>query len=140
MYEAYRMRLGDYPCKEEDITPEQLTGLDLLFRTDGAPYVDLAVWGPYGRRLAKRIKLSGMVTGPGGTLRPLELSGPPSYGTGKPRPRRPGREPSGSSSSRLRCATCGSDTSNSMPSSMGRRCGTSSTKRRPGPGWNTFHV
>ena len=53
-YRVYRDRLGDYPRPEEDITPEQLAGLKALFATGAPPYVDFAVWGPFGRRIQKK--------------------------------------------------------------------------------------
>ena len=49
-YKVYRDKLGDTPRPEEDVTPEQLAGLKALYKSGQPPYVDLAVWGPFGRR------------------------------------------------------------------------------------------
>ena len=41
-YAVYKVRMGDYPRPEEDVTPEQLAGLRSLFSSGAPPYVDLA--------------------------------------------------------------------------------------------------
>ena len=78
-YETYRAKLGDFPRPEEDVTPEQLSGMHELYKSKSAPYVDLAVWGPFSHRLATCIKLSGMVIAADGQLKLTELSGPPTF-------------------------------------------------------------
>ena len=77
-YAAYRAKMGDTPRPEEDLTPEQLGGLKALFASGAPPYVDLAVWGPFGRRIQKKLKLTGLVMTSGGTLQQAQLFGPPS--------------------------------------------------------------
>ena len=42
-YDTYRAKLGDFPRPEEDVTPEQLSGLHELYKSKSALYVDLAV-------------------------------------------------------------------------------------------------
>jgi len=76
-YERYKSCQGDVPRPEEDLTTEQLTGLKALFDSGQVPYVDLAVWGPYGRRIQKKLKLSGFIMGANGQLQHAQLFGPP---------------------------------------------------------------
>ena len=44
------------------------------------PYCDFAIWGPYGHRLVKKLKLSGYVIGRDGLLTSVEVTGPTSIG------------------------------------------------------------
>ena len=74
-YEVFRDRMGHNPRPEEDITPEQLAGLQALFESGAAPYVDLSIWGPFGHRIQRKLKLSGMVMGPVGVLQNLQFHG-----------------------------------------------------------------
>ena len=76
-YDVYRAKMGHDPRPDEDITEEQLAGLRALFASGAAPYVDLAIWGPYGRRTQRKLKFSGLVLGAGGLLHHIQLPGPP---------------------------------------------------------------
>ena len=76
-YEVFRALKGHNPRPEEDITLEQLTGLQALFESGAAPYVDLSIWGPFGHRLQRKLKASGMVMGPDGVLQNIQFYGPP---------------------------------------------------------------
>ena len=78
-YEAFTKATGGQPAPHEELTSEQLAALNALLRGTGPPYVDFSVWGPFGHRIAKRVKLSGMVMKPGGELAPVELFGPENY-------------------------------------------------------------
>ena len=69
--------MGDYPRPEEDVTPEQLAALSALFSSGAPPFVDLAVWCPYGRRIQRELRFSGQVLGASGVLHTLQLYGPP---------------------------------------------------------------
>ena len=46
-----------------------------------APYVDFAVWGPHGHRIQKKISLTGMHFNSDGSMRKVELFGPPDLDT-----------------------------------------------------------
>ena len=76
-YDRYKTSQGDVPRPEEDLTDEQLAGLRALYRSGQVPYVDLAVWGPFGRRIQKKLKLSGLIMGANGSLQQSQLFGPP---------------------------------------------------------------
>ena len=78
-YAIYRKQMGHNPRPEEDITMEQLSGLKALFASGAAPYVDLSIWGPYGHRTQRKLKLSGLVLGPDGVLQPIQIYGPPNF-------------------------------------------------------------
>jgi len=76
-YATYRLKMGDNPRPEEDVTPEQLAGLRALFASGAPPYVDLAIWGPFGRRIQKKLRLNGLILSSAGTLHQAQLYGPP---------------------------------------------------------------
>ena len=76
-YDKYKSIYGDVPCPEEDVTADQLAALHDLFKSDGIPYVDLAIWGPFGRRLQKKLQLCGMVMQADGSFQNVRLYGPP---------------------------------------------------------------
>ena len=80
-YAVYRKLMGHDPRPEEDITAEQLSGLKALFTSGAAPYVDLAIWGPFGQRTQRKLKLSGLVLGTDGVLQQVQLYGPPDVET-----------------------------------------------------------
>ena len=48
--EIYWDELADVPRPEEDFLLHYLAGLRTLYRSGQPSYVDLAVWGPSGRR------------------------------------------------------------------------------------------
>jgi len=78
-YDRYRLVFGTMPPPNEELTNEQLTAVKALLDADRAPYVDFAVWGPFGCRLAKKLKLHGVSFSSDGTLVPIELAGPPGH-------------------------------------------------------------
>ena len=69
--------VGKSPAPEADVTSEQLTALRHAVISGQCPYVDLAVWGPHFMRMHKKVKLSGVIFHPDGTMHPVELMGPP---------------------------------------------------------------
>ena len=73
-FEEFSRRLGGLPEPEEEVTREQYSALKALFESACPPYTDFAVWGPFNRRLQKRLKLSGLTLGEDGTLVRSELS------------------------------------------------------------------
>jgi hypothetical protein len=46
---------------------------------NGDMYADFSVFGPYGNRLLRKLRLSGQVFDRDGALRTIELVGPPCY-------------------------------------------------------------
>ena len=56
-YARYSKKIGAAPAPDQELSSEQLTTLHALFQSGRAPYTDMAVWGPYHHRLAKKIRL-----------------------------------------------------------------------------------
>ena len=77
-YLRYSTVFGDNerPPKESEPTSEQLSAIFHLVNQNNVPYCDFSVFGPYGHRMIKKIKLSGYVIGRDGTLQNVELTGP----------------------------------------------------------------
>ena len=80
-YTHYKRTFGSFPDPKKELTQEQLTALDALIGMDAVPYADFAVWAPFGHRIQRKVKLTGMVMGPDGKLQNIELKGPPNYET-----------------------------------------------------------
>lgn len=58
---------------------EQLACLDARVREKRPPYIDFAVWGPHGQRIARRLKFKGVGLDSDGSLGSIEIAGPPSF-------------------------------------------------------------
>ena len=71
---------GERPAKESEPTVEQLSAVRHLLANGHPPYCDFSIWGPFGHRLAKKIKLSGYILGRDGLLTSVELTGPSNFG------------------------------------------------------------
>ena len=71
---------GERPAKDCEPTAEQITGLRFLCEQNSPPYADFAVFGPFGHRMVKRIKLSGYTIDREGGLKTTELYGPGNVG------------------------------------------------------------
>eukprot|EP00435_Cladocopium_sp_Y103_P052243 s2443_g16.t1 len=71
---------GERPAKDCEPTAEQLSSLIHLIGAGQPPYVDFSVFGPFGHRMMKRIKLSGYNIERDGTLKMVELYGPNNLG------------------------------------------------------------
>lgn len=78
-YKAYKNQLGDYPPDDEELSAEQLTTLSALYKSGRAPYVDMAIWGPFQLRIQNKIRLKGMRFSSSGEMVPVELYGPADY-------------------------------------------------------------
>jgi hypothetical protein len=79
-YKRYDEREGGYPSPDLDPSVDQLSGLYHIVRTlNLAPYVDFAVFGPHSVRVARKMRLSGLVLNASGEFFRTELSGPVSY-------------------------------------------------------------
>eukprot|EP00435_Cladocopium_sp_Y103_P031264 s206_g7.t2 len=68
------------PPKESESTLEQLSAVHHIVSQNNPPYCDFAIWGPYGHRLVKKLKLSGYVIGRDGVLTGVEVTGPTGIG------------------------------------------------------------
>jgi hypothetical protein len=68
------------PAPEAEPSGDQLSVLSDILTTSGSCYVDLAIWGPHGIRIAKAMKLNGLILTPAGELTHQEFKGPPDYG------------------------------------------------------------
>lgn len=81
-YMRYSVIYGDQerPSKESEPTLEQLSAMHHVVSQGHPPYCDFAIWGPYGHRVAKKLKLSGYVIGRDGLLTSIEVTGPTSIG------------------------------------------------------------
>ena len=67
---------GERPPKESEPTTEQITAIRHLLGQGSAPYADFAIFGPYGMRIMKKVKLSGVTLGRDGTVKSQEFHGP----------------------------------------------------------------
>lgn len=78
-YSEYDKVMGGPPDPDVEGTNEQLTGIKHLIDTSRPPYADFAIFGPHGHRMARKLKLAGMVIDGSGQLRQIEMLGPPTY-------------------------------------------------------------
>ena len=65
------------PPPNADVTLEQLTGVKFVVDSGDIPYLDFAVWGPHGHRIARKLRMTGQVLDNDGTFRTVEIAGPP---------------------------------------------------------------
>ena len=68
---------GERPPKDAEPTGEQLAAITHLLKAGLPPYADFSIFGPFGRRIERKVKLSGMSLGRDGVIRQIELHGPP---------------------------------------------------------------
>eukprot|EP00971_Amphidinium_carterae_P294964 5857002-Amphidinium_carterae.1 len=71
--------MGAHPVPQEEVTADQLTAIKALLDEGLPPYVDMAVWRPYGLRMQKKIAFHTAMLTPGGSLRRTELRGPSNF-------------------------------------------------------------
>ena len=69
--------VGSRPSQDAEVTDAQLTALNHLARSESNIYVDFALWGPHGLRLERKLRLTGSIFSADGTLRTIEIEGPP---------------------------------------------------------------
>ena len=72
----YRKQYKTKPPVAESLTIEQVTGLDAVLKSGRTPYLDFAIWGPYGHRLLKQVKLYGECYSPMRGWHMMEVFGP----------------------------------------------------------------
>jgi len=72
--------MGDHPMEEEEPTDSQMAALDRRVNELGqAPYMDMGVWLPFGRRALKNQKLRSFFPVGDGTYVAREFPGPQNY-------------------------------------------------------------
>lgn len=72
----FRLKEGDNPLEQEEVTDAQLSALVQVVRAGGVPYADFGVWGPYGNRLAKAQRFSEHFMDSDGKMKLREMRGP----------------------------------------------------------------
>ena len=79
MYGRYEVLFGkgQRPPNNREPTSEQLTALKSLLDTNQTPFVDFAIWGPFGSRIRKKLKFQGLTLNKEGDLVQTEVYGPP---------------------------------------------------------------
>ena len=75
----YQTVMGEPPTPELAPTEEQLSAVDATLKLGRNPYADFCVFGPFGTRLLRKIRLSGLRMDTSGELRTAELFGPGSF-------------------------------------------------------------
>ncbi|CAK0806401.1 unnamed protein product [Prorocentrum cordatum] len=78
-YMNYHDRIGAFPLAGEELSRERQCTVWEAFRSGGAPYTDMAVWGPHLHRIQKKIKLRGVKISPTGGATSIELTGPADF-------------------------------------------------------------
>ena len=79
LFNAYALKYGAMPTESAEPTGDQVSALKQLLVSDRPPYVDFALWGPFGRRMLQKLVFITMVLGPGGEWLRKELPGPPGW-------------------------------------------------------------
>lgn len=78
-YQRYLTVIGGWPHEEEDPTVEQVSALQRRIQVqDSAPYVDFAIWVPYGQKAMKAAKFRSFVLTSTGYVT-KELPGPSTF-------------------------------------------------------------
>jgi hypothetical protein len=72
----YWLAMETRPTPDVSVTTEQLTALEYIVKSGRAPYADFGIFGKFGVRTLRRIKLTAIVMLPGGEFRTVELQGP----------------------------------------------------------------
>ena len=78
-YIQYHKVFKRMPPVEKECTAEQLSGLWERLSADVTPHVDMAIWRPFGQRHLKQQQMDGLTLSGDGTLRRVEIRGPPSF-------------------------------------------------------------
>ena len=79
MFAKYLATRGGNPDKSIEPTHDQLSAVKQLLECDVAPYVDFAIFGPYGRRLLEDLTFYAFIPQPDGSWARRQLDGPSSY-------------------------------------------------------------
>ena len=70
---------GEDPLEEEEATGDQLAALSFRLRDGGTPFVDFAVWRPFGARFGRLLKFQAYFPLASGGFQTKEINGPGSY-------------------------------------------------------------
>jgi hypothetical protein len=70
---------GEDPQEDEEATGDQLTSLDFRLKQGSTPFVDFAVWRPYGARFGRMLKFNAFLPLPTGGYQTKEINGPASF-------------------------------------------------------------
>eukprot|EP00971_Amphidinium_carterae_P276001 5476807-Amphidinium_carterae.1 len=72
---------GGPPMEDFEPSPEQVSALHCrVVEQHLEPYADFSLLTPYGRRVAKTLRLRSWVPQGDGTYRPADIPGPPNFG------------------------------------------------------------
>ena len=77
MRHIYKAWFHEFPRPEVNVTAAQLAVLQSMLIDLMAPYVDKALWGPYGGRIMRTLAVSGLVMSLDGGFMRLDIKGPP---------------------------------------------------------------
>jgi hypothetical protein len=72
----YQRIMEEPPTPATKPTSEQLTALQYVIQSMRVPYVELNLFGPFGSRTLRKIKLTALMMVPGGEFRTVEILGP----------------------------------------------------------------
>ena len=73
--------VGKRPKYHANCNNAQLGGLERLKSNDLAPYVDMAIWGPFHSRIVKKLRFMGKFINEQGIVETKEVYGPPNVTT-----------------------------------------------------------
>jgi hypothetical protein len=80
MFSDYRTSRGEFPSPDIEPTDDQLSAVTQLIDSGAVPYVDFAIFGPYGRRLLRKLTLIAYhYNAPDGSWKKHDLPGPPDF-------------------------------------------------------------
>ena len=79
MYARYVSTRGAEPSEDIEPTTEQLSAVKQVLDSDLPPYVDFALFGPYGKRFLAKLTLAAWSYLPNGTWLRRDLPGPPTF-------------------------------------------------------------
>ena len=65
------------PKPDADVTQAQIAAIKHLVKLDEIPNVDFAIWTANGMRTERRMKFTGRIVMPDGTVKTMEIYGPP---------------------------------------------------------------
>lgn len=77
----YQRIMEEPPTPATKPTSEQLTALHYVISSMRVPYVELNLFGPFGSRTLRKIKLTALIMVPGGDFRTVEILGPSDIAT-----------------------------------------------------------
>ena len=60
-HDTVAKKMCGLPASQDELTAEQLTALVTILKGSGSPYVDFSTWRPFGHRIAKRSRFSGLM-------------------------------------------------------------------------------